>query len=165
MRNYLLILLNALLCIVISGCGFHLRSQQSLAAKIHYLYFYSAANDVEFNQLLRQHLTQAGIVLINNPKHTPYALHIIKCKFLQQGINTSQLTSLSLQKLTFWVSYSFTTNHQEAKVRTISITGSQLANANQMLGTENALLGARSQMRKEAIWQLLNQINNIKQMN
>jgi LPS-assembly lipoprotein len=147
------------LCLLLSACGFHLRSQRSLPAQLHNVYFSSKNSSIALNSDITSLLKSLNVTLAPNASKAPITLLVSNYRYAhrQPSITTSN------QAITF--TYSLSINYQLLKSdqtpitasRTLSVSYDQMMNANQIYLNNNAPTVER-RLQKEIVNILYDQL-------
>lgn len=161
-----MILMNRItICIftlLLIGCGFHLRGQANLPPQLHHI---AIASNTPYSLLasqLRQTLQNMHIAINENPNTAPLTIKLLTDDFNQAATGTGATNQLTNYTLTYTVTYQLLEQHGEAltEPRQIVVNRSFTANNNQMLGSSNEQVLLQQDMRRDAILQILNQLNS-----
>jgi LPS-assembly lipoprotein len=144
------------------GCGFHLRGYSLLAPAMHVVYVRTASPYSGLYSDLRQNFCALGVRVTNNACQAPVTLHILTEKIQQDRITISATSLLSQYLLAYEVDYQLEDSHGCLLVarRKIRVTRNYTVNANQILGASNELPLLRQDMRREVVYQLINQLSS-----
>lgn len=75
--KYRAALLAAFFCLILSGCGFHLRNSESIPPDLHQLYLQSPNHFSQFHTMLANNLRALHLNLVDNVKQAPITLDIM----------------------------------------------------------------------------------------
>jgi LPS-assembly lipoprotein len=150
-------LLFAILLIHLTGCGFHLRGYEAVPPQLRHLTL--KIND-PYSPLAKQLQSSLSVAGITLSPTAPIILQILG------DANSKQVTSqgVSGQLVTYLLSYSLTYQLLGADGRviqspqTVTATRNYIVSANQLLGDTNVQQNLQSDMRRDAISQLLQRL-------
>lgn len=160
MKKILLTLL-LLATTLLSGCGFHLRSEQQIPKSLHTLYFKSESPYNPMNAKLRELLTSLNIQLVDNPKLAHYTLKISSVHSTQSQSNIGSVDNDSLNynntditDTTQAVNYNYNQNvtasvidnktHRIIVNRIFTASATQIMNINQVQTVNTTTLATRN---------------------
>ena len=151
-----------LLCLILAGCGFHLRGHEPLPPQLHVLYIQSDNPYGAFTKLLNRTLHGIGIILAKSSKDAPYTLQIISETSNQELTSQGASGQLSTYLLTYSVVYQLLDVHGRviSGPTTVTASRSYSAAANQILGDTNVQSSLKSDMQLDAVVQLLNHLRS-----
>jgi LPS-assembly lipoprotein len=146
----------------VAGCGFWLRNNTEIPPVLRVIYIKSSTPYSAFLADLRQNFSALGICMTKCPGQAPVTLDILSEKFRESRITISATSLLSQYLLLYEVSYQL----EDAKgcvlvpARTIAVTRNYTVNANAVLGAGNEIPLLQQDMRREVVYQLINQLSS-----
>jgi outer membrane lipopolysaccharide assembly protein LptE/RlpB len=152
--------------LLLSSCGFQLRSAKALPVALRTLYLNNTTSNPTFTYRLKAQLQALGIHLVSSPERADITLAVGNYKF----INSQPSITTSNQALMATISLQFTYQLFNAKKqpltskKTISVQNNQILNANQIYQPRgNTLMEYR--LQQNAISMLFDELisNKIKQ--
>lgn len=148
--------------LLLSGCGFQLRNHLLITPALHTIHLKMALPYSGFCADLRQNFAALNICVVNNPCEAPITLHILSEKFREERVTISATSLLSQYLLSYSITYQLEKWDGRVLVakRTISVVRNYTVNANQILGASNEIPLLRQDMRREIVYQLINQLNS-----
>lgn len=148
------------LALLLTACGFHLRGQAALPVQLKQLAFESDAPYSLLSTQLQQTLANMGVTLTD--KAAPITLKLSKDDFSQTTATSGATNQLTTYAISYTVSYQLLNAAGKPLIepRSITINRSFTANNNQMLGSSNEQTLLQQDMRREAIMQIINQLNS-----
>ncbi len=155
--------ITAMLMLVLSGCGFHLRGEGTVPPEMKVLYLEAPNPYDRFIVELRDNLDGMGVHLVPSPGIAPVTLQILNATFSKDLTTVSSNTLVRTYTLRFVVVFQLT----DVKGRgiygpiTVATTANYTTNDNQLLGDTQTLETERYQMQREIIFKLFNRINSI----
>jgi len=158
MKKLLLILL---VCFV-AGCGFHLRNNAEIPPVLRVLYIKTAVPYSAFLADLKQNFSAVRICMTQCPEQALVTLHILGERFHESRITISATSLLSQYLLSYEVTYQLESANGCVLVpaRTIAVTRNYTVNANVVLGAGNEIPLLQQDMRREVVYQLINQLSS-----
>ena len=147
------------LCVILSGCGFHVRNGDALPPQLHTLYLQSDQPYGQFEITLKRALQKATLNVVNTPTAAPIALQIINTRFTHDTPTIGDSSQARVYNFTYTVTFSITntrSGHTLLLPRTVSMTRALTINANQVIDSNNDVDIAQRQMQRGAIMQILN---------
>jgi LPS-assembly lipoprotein len=147
---------------LLSSCGFHLRDSSHLPAQLRVVYIKTSTPYSGFGCDIRKNFCALGMRVTSNPQCARVTLNILSERFKENRVTISATSLLSQYLLSYEVIYQI----EDAKgcilapQRLITINRAYTVNANQILGADNELPLLRQDMRREAVYQLINQLNS-----
>lgn len=147
--------------LLLSGCGFHLRSQTALPPQLKRIYLQSATPFSLLTLQFQQTLKRMGVTIVQQPQSAPITLQLMADNFSQLITGTSTTNQLTSYTLTYTVSYQLLDPQGNALIEPqhISVNRNFTANNNQMLGSTNEQALLQQEMRREATLQIMNQLS------
>ncbi len=97
--------------ILLSSCGFHLRTQSQLPQQLRVLYVQSKTPYGSFETQLRQTLQSSGVKIVKSPDASPVTLHIVSTNLA----NTTTTIGPSSQSRIYTFVYSVEFNLTDQK--------------------------------------------------
>jgi LPS-assembly lipoprotein len=148
-------------CLFIAGCGFKLRNSVVIPPALRVIYIKTCPYNALLAEL-RQNFCALGIRTTRLPCQAPLTLNILSEKFLETRVTISATSLLSQYLLAYEVVYQFESADCEIIVppRMIRVTRNYTVNANQILGASNELPLLQEDMRREVVYQLINQLSS-----
>lgn len=152
----------AIISFFIAGCGFKLRNSVTISPTLRIIYLKSSVPYTGLLAELRQNFLALNICVTQNPCQAPLTLDILSEKFQENRITISATSLLSQYLLSYEVVYQFESADCRIVVRPriIRVTRNYTVNANQILGASNELPLLRQDMRREVVYQLINQLSS-----
>ena len=146
----------------IAGCGFQIRGHSLLAPQMRVVYVRTMNPYSGLSGDLRENFCALGVRVADNAYQAPVTLHILTEKFQQDRITLSATSLLSQYVLSYEVDYQLERPNGELLLapRKIRVTHNYTVNANQILGVDNEVPLLRQDMRREVIYQLINQLSS-----
>lgn len=147
-----------LLCL--TGCGFHLRGQTTLAPPLQVVYLKAPNPYGQLAHNLQQSFKMSGARLVNNPEDATAILSILKEETSQQllGINGSQQTRQ--YNLILTVTFEVTTPKGETTVSPQVVSESRVLTiqADQMLASSNEANSLYQLMRASIVYKIMQRL-------
>ncbi len=156
MKHYIL----ALICLLITACGFHLRDSIAFAPEDNAMYLDALNVPNDSVNTLRRSLKGAGIhfVPLNDAS---LILKITKLEFQQQLINISGNTQVRNYQLNYILQFQVLDQSGMTLLipKEINIVSMYASNDNQLLGDADVLAYKRQSMQNAAVAQLIERLN------
>lgn len=151
-----------LLGFAVSGCGFHLRGHFPLPPQLHYLYLQTNNPYTPLSKDLRRALLTTGIRLATYPNAAPVTLNIISDTFGQSITSIGSSQQVTTYFLTYTVIYQLTdaSGHVLLCPQTIITNRTYSIASNQILADTTTLTTLQIEMRRDAIFQMLNRLRS-----
>jgi LPS-assembly lipoprotein len=146
------------ICLLLSGCGFHLRGSFTLAPPLKLMYLQTSDPYGELAHNLRQSLAATGVVFTDTPRQATTILEILHENTSQQLLSVGGTQQTRQYNLVLSVVFQVTTPQGKMIIpqQTVSITQALTIQADQILGGSNEENNLYHQMRKAIIYTLLN---------
>lgn len=142
--------------LILTGCGFHLRSDKELPLQLRVLYVHSSDPYGEFTLSLKKTLQQVGVTLVNSPQDAPATLDILQSS-LAYPASTAGTSS---QATVYVVTYTAILDLIDAKGKkiianeSVSSTTTMIVNAQQPLSSTNQLETTSQQLQRNVIMKI-----------
>jgi len=149
------ILVMTVISLVLSGCGFHLRSAAKVPAQLHTLYLKTPSPYSPLVTQLKATLKSFGIRLVKNHCKAAYTLNLKKIHFSQSNpaITTTNLAVSFTYSLTVNIQITTANNKAVTPLQTLYATRSISQNPSQVY-TPGAATLARQELRRDIISQI-----------
>lgn len=148
--------------LLLSGCGFHLRGQINLPAKLHTFYLDS---QTPYNPLLRQikqRLAISNIYTVDSPKKAPITLFVNSDSLIytQSTIGTS--SSIRDYTVTYSINYELRNSHGQEIAGPFSVSSATTITAveDELLDNSMKLQSAKKSLQQDAITKMMFQISS-----
>lgn len=157
----LALLINLLLLIFLSGCGFHLRGQEAIPVSLKSLYISANQPYDQFNQLVKSQLQGYGVKFENQAKNARYILHIANQQTTQQLVAISENSQVRTYIIIAQATFTITTPSQKEIVPAITLSSSSTytTNDNQLLGDTQILNQEKKELYRDIIFRFLTHLN------
>ncbi|MBY0544891.1 MAG: hypothetical protein K2Q14_05000 [Gammaproteobacteria bacterium] len=161
-NNFFALLLLSGFMLLLSGCGFHLRSNPPLPSNLHEMAIQSASPYGKLTQLLTSILTQMGVNIIPAIQKPPLTLVIDS-----EAFSSNSYTQSSSSSTEQYIMY-YTIIYHLANAKGVSIFGPKVVrlaqqyslNQNQVLSTDSVEQSVQSQMQQDAVYQIITQLGS-----
>lgn len=116
-----------LLCLLLSACGFHLQSQQSLPPQLKALYFKDNTPYHALNRQLKNTLRHLNTTLVCQPNQAPFTLEILSIHENTQEIGNTLNNSISTRAylLTSYLTFTITRADGSEVVAPLTVNASR----------------------------------------
>lgn len=148
--------------LLLSSCGFSLRSSFDLPPALKTLYFESIYPYNSTSQTIRSTLQRSDVHLVDLPEQAPFSLHI-----LEEHFTTTQSTVGSSQQMrdytaTYHITYSIKNKQDRTLIgpKTISAQRTITVTANELLENSNKSLDAKQKMIQEITTRMMHQLES-----
>ena len=145
-------LLVIIFALLITACGFHLRSPADFPSELHYVYFTSVAPYSSLSAEMRALLKSMNVVLTKNKNEAPYTIHISEDAFTDTRPAVIDATLPTTIAFTKTACINIIDNHTKKIIltRTLSPSASITLNANQIY-SDNANDMIKQTLNRELI--------------
>lgn len=161
MRQISLCLL-LLTSLVLTGCGFKLRSQAMLPSGLKRLYLSSKVDYSRALPKLKTALSAAGVEIVNNPQQAHYHLNILDEGFsVSQSTQTAASTTVSAY-IYFTMHYNITDNNKKIVFGPMAASHYEIimVDANQLQSSKSAEADIKQSVMRQALTQVMNQLTS-----
>lgn len=156
-----------LLVVLITGCGFKLRGMMDMPAWLNNIAIVVQDAHRDMGTMLKDQFQAYGVRIISDPTKADYLLLIINDANQQQITSISASTTPRQYQLTYTVRYSLvkvkTKGSTEASVppttNTVSVSRQLTVNNDRILGSDAEGLMTYTEMRREAVMQIINRLS------
>lgn len=151
-----------LLCVCLSACGFHLRGQHTLSAKLSPMSIERNHVDSALITQLKQSLKQNGVRVISTPEKAHAHLQLISANFSQSSAELGSNTQWRRHTLRFNIAFQLLDRRGKTILANdnVSVIRQFTENPNQLLGSDNERRTLRAEMRREAIERLMSRLQS-----
>lgn len=162
MKRLLAIVALLSISLMLSACGFHLRSSQQLPPQMSSIYLKTKDPYSPFVIALKQTLTSGGVNLVANQMQAPITLDLtnISFKYYSPTLGNSSLA----RTYNFYGSLTYRLTNNKNKVllapQTITSSRSLTLNANQLLDNNNQSKLLKQAMVQEMVNELFNRLSS-----
>ena len=148
--------------LLLSACGFHLRSASELPNELHDINLVLPANQVVFNGALKDLLSTMNVSISHSKTASPYTLVITDLSFIHDSPANVSASTNTVYTYTYSFEFSIESRSGFALVpaRSISVTQKLNASPEQMITTNSAAKRIRTQLRGEALDMLFNELSS-----
>jgi len=156
MHKYFLLIL----CLCLSGCGFHPRGPMALSPPLQNLYLQTADPYGQLTRNLRLYLKMSGVHLAKTPADAASILDILSENTSEQLLNISGTQTTRQYNLILTVTYQVTDSHGNLLVsaQTATETRPLTIDANQMLSGSNQAISLYQQMRQAIVYDIMSRL-------
>jgi LPS-assembly lipoprotein len=157
-KNYVLFLL----IFFIAGCGFHLRGNVNLPSSLQQLYIDSANPYGPVTLQLKQILGHSGVSIEDQSGPQITTLVLRNERFNQTTFSQSASSKTNQYTLYFSVDYELHNNKGETLYgpKTINTQGNYTVNEDAVLTTSTQEDTLRTELQRQAVYQLIEQLNS-----
>lgn len=161
------ILLIFVLIITLTACGFHLRGHEPLPSQLQTLYVASNNPYDTFTTELMQTLKNSGVYPTQNAQAAPVTLQILDQNSALVPVSYGNVGQTTLYTLNYKVKYQLLDRAGITLLepQTITITRSYSVTSSQISSDLYARQELEQEMRRDAIYQLLNNLRSLKTQN
>ncbi len=154
-------LLSLLICFI-AGCGFHLRGNVKLPESLQQLYIASDSPYGPIAQQLKQILGHSGVSIESDPGPNIITLNVKNERYSKTAFSQSATSNTSQYTLFFSLDYDLQTDKGEVLFgpNTIRTQGNYTVNTSAVLTTSTQEDTLRTELQKQAAYQLLAQLNS-----
>ncbi len=149
-----------IICLWLSGCGFHARGPMTLAPPLQNLYLQTADPYGQLAKNIRVYLKMSGIHLAQTPAAATSVLEILSENTSEQLLNISGTQTTRQYNLILTVAYRITDNKGNILTDTqiATETRSLTIDANQMLSSSNQAVSLYQQMRIAIVYDIMSRL-------
>ncbi len=136
-------------CMLVAGCGFHLRGLEPLPTSLQNIYLTTNDQYGAFTKDLRNQMKWANVKLAANRLAAPITLHIIKTKWNNLNITTGDSTEARVYIVKMDMTYQLESSKGIVIYgpQTLSINQQLILNANQLLDNNDQYTNLQESMR------------------
>lgn len=166
MKKTLLALFFIFLTIPLSGCGFHLRGYEPLPPQLKVIYLQTSEPYSAFIKQLKKTLYDVGVLLTENSDQSAVTLEINSAILTQTPTNFGSNGQVTTYLLTYTVTFQLLDRHGKTILgpESVTTTSNYSITSNQILGDMNAQQNLESDLRRDAIYQLLSRLRSYSTM-
>jgi LPS-assembly lipoprotein len=142
----------------ITGCGFKLRSNNSLPTQLHTVYLKTDNPYGEFETAFKRSLKAMDVNLLEQPDSKHLTLELSSTTFTSDNASIGGSIQARVYNLTFSVSFKITDNQGKIVVgaQGITVTKGLTLNPNEVFGASNQVTLVQRSMEQEAITRIFN---------
>lgn len=147
--------------LLISGCGFHLRSQNALPAELHSIRLTSCTPYGDFESNLRHALTQLGVSVSRNG-NAPIAINIINASLYQDVPTIGGSNQARVYVYYYRVTFDIRDACQKIIIpaKSVVANGTLIVNAGTAIESTNQLDILLHEMQRESAHMIINILNS-----
>lgn len=147
---------------IIAGCGFHLRGNVNLPTALKQLFIHSSNPYGPVTLQLKQILGHSGATLEEQPGPGIITLDLSNERYNQTTFSQSASSKTNQYTLYFALDYELQNNKGETLYgpKTIQTQGNYTVNEDAILTTSTQEDALRTELQKQAVYQLIEQLNS-----
>ncbi|MAZ38939.1 MAG: hypothetical protein CMF49_02380 [Legionellales bacterium] len=150
-----------LFSILLTACGFHLRTQEPLPPELHTLYIDSANPYGNLTLELKQILKSLDTQLVDSAQDAPITLRIFGEQYVSDVLSESASSSTEQYTLHYQVQYELLSKTGKVLFgpKIIHNQRNYTVNENQVLSTDSEQESLQTEMQHDAVFTLLRQLS------
>ncbi len=151
-----------ILCLILVGCGFHLRGGRPIAPSLRVIYIETSNTYGYITLRLKEILGSMHINVVKTPEQSPIVLKLYDEAFSTSNLSDSASSSTKTYLLHYQISFALLTS-DGADIygpKTIQTSRSYIVNEDQVLSSTNETTLLQQTLQRDAMYQIVNQLGS-----